>query len=144
MRELLLYGFVGALSGSRSLLGPALVANRWLPAPLQPLAGLMAVGEMAADKDPRMPARTEPVPLTGRLMTGALTAATIAAPGHGVRAAAAGAFGAAWGTYGLYHLRQFATQRLGVPNAVAGLVEDAVAVAVGGALLNRRRLALRG
>jgi uncharacterized membrane protein len=139
MRELILFGLVGALSGSRSMLGPAMVANTALPAPLRPLVGLMAVGEMAADKDPRIPARTEPAPLAGRLVSGALTAAAIAAPGRGVVAAAAGAFGAAWGTYGLYHLRRLATQRLGVPNAVAGLVEDALAVGVGMALLSGRR-----
>jgi uncharacterized membrane protein len=139
MREIVLYGLVGALSGSRSMLGPAMVANTALPAPLRPLVGLMAVGEMAADKDPRIPARTEPAPLAGRLASGALTAAAIAAPGRGFVAAAAGAVGAVWGTYGLYHLRRLATERLGVPNAVAGLVEDALAVGVGIALLSGRR-----
>src|SRR5687768_12416987 len=104
MRDLLLFGLVGALSGSRSLLGPAMVANRAVPRPLQPLIGLMAIGEMAADKDPRIPARTEPVPLAGRLVAGAMTAAAIAAPGGAMRAAVAGAIGAAWGTFGLYHL----------------------------------------
>jgi uncharacterized membrane protein len=145
MRDLVLFGLVGALSGSRSMLGPAMVANRALPAVLQPVVGLMAMGEMAADKDPRLPARTQPLPLAGRLVTGALTAAAIAAPGRGLRAAVAGAVGAAWGTYGLFHLRRLATERLGVPNAVAGLVEDGLAVAAGAALLHgrgRRRTAL--
>jgi uncharacterized membrane protein len=139
MRDLLLFGLVGALSGSRSLLGPALVADRVMPAPLQPALGLMAVGEMAVDKDPRVPDRTAPAPLIGRLVTGALTAAAIAAPGRGLRAAVAGALGAAGGAYGLFHLRRLATNRLGVPNAVAGLVEDALAVAAGAALLSGRR-----
>jgi uncharacterized membrane protein len=139
MKDLILFGLVGAVSGSRSMLGPAMVANTALPLPLRPLIGLMAVGEMAADKDPRIPNRTDPAPLAGRLMSGALTAAAIASPGRRYRAAAAGAVGAVWGTYGLYHLRRLATGRLGVPNAVAGLVEDALAVAVGMALLSGRR-----
>jgi uncharacterized membrane protein len=138
MRDLLLFGLVGALSGSRSMLGPAMVANRSLPQPLGLLVGLIAVGEMAADKSPRVPDRTEPLPLAGRLVTGALTAAAIAAPGRGLRAAVAGAVGAAWGAYGLFHLRRFATDRLGVPNPVAGLLEDALAVTAGAALLRGR------
>jgi uncharacterized membrane protein len=138
MRDLVLYGLVGALSGSRSLLGPALVAQRAAPRPLRPVVGLLAAGEMAADKDPRLPDRTAPLPLAGRLLTGALTAAAIAAPGRGLRAAVAGAVGAAWGAYGLFHLRRLATHRLGVPNTVAGVVEDALAVAAGAALLRGR------
>jgi uncharacterized membrane protein len=139
MKDLLLCGLVGALSGSRSMLGPAMVANTAMPAALRPIVGLMAVGEMAADKDPRIPSRTQPVPLAGRIVTGALTAAAIAPHGRGLRAAAAGAAGAVWGTYALFHARRLATTRFGVPNAVAGLVEDALAVAVGAALLRGRR-----
>jgi hypothetical protein len=62
----------------------------------------------------------------------------MATPGRRFRAVAAGAAGAAWGTYGLFHLRRWATQRMGVPNAVAGLIEDALAVTTGAALLHRR------
>jgi uncharacterized membrane protein len=142
MRDLLLFGLVGALSGSRSMLGPAMVADRALPMVLRPAVGLLAVGEMAADKHPRVPDRTAPGPLAGRLVTGALTAAAIAAPGRGLRAAAAGAVGAVWGTYALYHLRRLATTRFGVSNAVAGLAEDALAVAAAAALLHGRRWAL--
>jgi uncharacterized membrane protein len=143
MQDLLLFGLVGALSGSRSMLGPAFVANRAVPAPLRQIVWLMAVGEMAADKSPRIPDRTEPLPLAGRLVTGALTAAAIAAPGRGLRAAAAGAVGSAWGAYGLFHLRRLVTDRLGVPNAVAGLLEDALAVAAGAVLLHRRPVRAR-
>jgi uncharacterized membrane protein len=153
MKEFALACGIGAISGSRSMLAPALVTNtgHGLPWPLQVRLGpfatsgtagwvmaLVAVAEMVADKSPAIPSRTEPAPLSGRMLTGAAAAAGCAPPGRRLRAAAAGAAGAAAATYGLYHLRRFVTTRLGVPDAAAGLAEDALAVGLGLWLMRRR------
>jgi uncharacterized membrane protein len=125
---------IGAISGSRSMLGPALAVP---PGAGKVVASTLAVGEMAADKDPRMPDRTEPVPLTGRMISGAVAAAALADRRHRLQAAAAGAAGAVIGTFAFYHLRQLMTTRLGMAGATAGFVEDALAVG-SGMLLKRR------
>lgn len=129
---------IGAVCGSRSMLGPALVANTLAPGPARGLTKIVAAVEMLADKSAHVGARTDALPLTGRVATGALSAAACAAPGRRLRAAAAGAAGALAFAYGLYHLRRFVTGRLGVPDAAAGLSEDALAMAMGGLLLRHR------
>ena len=141
---------LGALSGSRSMLAPALVAN------LRPVSvaafadefgvrvpgiasasAAMAVGEMLADKHPSMPARTNALPLLGRIASGAAVGAICANAGDRARGACFGALGALAATIALYHLRTAATRRWHVPNVAAGAVEDVTAMAAGLALLRR-------
>ena len=152
MKEWLIAYGIGAVCGSRSLLGPALVANtssgRWpLGGPLAAAAHLpmgralmaaMAAAELVADKNSRMPARTEALPLAGRLTMGAMSAAACARPSQRVSAAVAGAIGAYTGTYLFFHLRRLATTRLGASNVVAGAAEDAVAIGLGAAMMRCR------
>lgn len=135
MNTLLRAAAVGAVSGSRSMMGPAVVARRLLPAGVAPLVPLMAAGEMLADKSPRMPARTTALPLAGRMMTGAFAAGSQTRGRQRIAAALAGAAGAAAATYALYHLRRYATSR-GMPNAAAGFAEDALVI--GAAMLLAR------
>ena len=73
---------IGAVCGSRSMLGPALVANTLAPGPARGLTKIVAAVEMLADKSAHVGARTDALPLTGRLATGALSAAACAAPGR--------------------------------------------------------------
>jgi uncharacterized membrane protein len=129
---------IGAICGSRSMLGPALVGRCALPTTAQRVLTMMAAGEMAADKSAHMPARTEAMPLIGRLALGALAAGAYASPRRRIEAAFAGAAGALAGTFAWYHLRRLATIRLGLPNTLAGLAEDALAVGAGTLLLRSR------
>jgi uncharacterized membrane protein len=135
MNELALAYGIGAVSGSRSMLGPALVGTRALPAAAEGVLAAMSVAEMVVDKSAGIPARTAPLPLAGRALTGALAAAGYARPGRRLASALLGAAGAITAAYAFYHLRRLATERFGVSNSVAGLVEDATAIGVGAMLL---------
>jgi uncharacterized membrane protein len=129
---------IGAVSGSRSMLGPAVVARHVLPPVARSVFATLAAGELVADKSARIGNRTDPLPLAGRLLLGGIAAATYAPRRQRMQAALAGAAGALAAAYACYHLRRVATQRFGVPDAVAGLVEDAVAIGAGAALLKQR------
>ncbi|ATB32279.1 DUF1990 family protein [Melittangium boletus] len=141
----------GVLAGMRSMSAPALLSYHFSIAPrtapegwgarlpwskTSGVLGLLAAGEWVADKTPWIPARVSPPALLGRVLTGALTGAAVAAPGQRLSPvrAVVGATAAVVSAFGLYTLRRFATRRLGVPNAVAGLLEDAAAAAIGGKL----------
>jgi len=138
MRELAMAWGLGALSGSRSMLGPAVVARSALPLPARRVLSLLAAGELAADKSPRIPARTSALPLAGRIVMGAAAAATFAKRKR-LQAALAGAAGALASTYACFYLRRFATNQLRIPNVVAGVVEDAAALSAGTMLMRARR-----
>lgn len=124
---------IGALSGSRSMLGPTLAADHRLPGVAAQMVRLLAAGELIADKHPSMGDRTDPVPFAGRIVTGAIAAATISGRRRGwlplAAAGAAGAAGAVASTLLLYHLRRELSRRYQVSNVTAGIVEDFVALA---------------
>ena len=132
------YG-IGALSGSRSMLGPAMVARRALSPTGRRLLALLALGEMVADKSAHIPARINALPLTGRLVTGALAAAAAGGRRRRLRGALLGAAGALSAAYACYHLRRLAHSRFGVPNVIAGVAEDALALGAGALLLGSSR-----
>ena len=138
MKELAQACAIGALTGSRSMLGPAVVAQSTLRGPARTLLTLLAAGELAADKNPAVGARTAPLPLAGRLVLGAAAAAG-AAKRHRLQAAVLGAAGALAATYAGFHLRRWATSRLRIPNIVAGMLEDAAALSAGAVLMRAMR-----
>lgn len=138
MTELARAWAIGTLSGSRSMLGPALMAQSALPRPARTILTLMTAGEIVADKTPGIPARTDALPLTGRLVLGAAAAAGVAKH-HRLQAALAGAAGALTASYALFHLRRLATTRLRIPNVVAGMIEDAAVLSAGAMLLRVTR-----
>ncbi len=131
----------GLITGLRSLSGPAAVsaalADRIdLAAQLAPALSLLAAGEMLADKLPFMPARTAPPVLAGRVLLGALAGGALAgAYGRNLLlgAAIAGA-AAALSSYVGLALRRAASQRLGLPDPLVALAEDALVLAAGRAL----------
>jgi uncharacterized membrane protein len=137
MRELAIACGIGAVSGSRTMLGPALVARRVLPPAARRLVETMAAGELVADKSSRIGNRTDALPLAGRVIMGAIAAGAYAPRRRRMRAALMGAAGALVGTYAWYHLRHALTTRLGATNAVSGLLEDALAMGAGAAMLRR-------
>lgn len=136
MNDLALGFTMGVLSGSRSMLAPAMLASNRVPTAAFSAMKLLAAGEMAADKHPSMPSRTDLVPLTGRMMSGAFTAASHATPDRRVPMAIAGAVGGFCGTWLFFHLRRAIIARVG-PGVTAGLVEDAIAIGAG-TLIARR------
>jgi uncharacterized membrane protein len=115
---------------------PAILAGGSLPRAAKIGLAVMAAGELAADKQPQMPARTQALPFAGRMLIGAITAGALASPSRRVEMSVAGAIGALCGTLLMYHARRAATER-GVPNIVAGLIEDTITVSASSALRRR-------
>jgi uncharacterized membrane protein len=110
------------------------MAQSALPRPARTILTLMTAGELVADKTAGIPARTDALPLTGRLVLGAAAAVGVAKR-HRLQAALAGAAGALTATYALFHLRRLATTRLRIPNVVAGMIEDAAVLSAGAMLM---------
>jgi uncharacterized membrane protein len=135
MNAILVAGALGAVSGSRSMLAPALVARAHAASPA-PILAWLAGGEMIADKMPFIPSRTDPLPLVGRIVSGALAGASACGGRRRVPCALAGAAGAVVATFALVRLRQFASARR-IPNVLAGAIEDALAIWAGTRLLRR-------
>jgi len=147
---------LGWIAGMRSMTPPALLARtlsdrspvgrllrRREPAAslgsdaaarLLPLA---AAGELVGDKLPITPARTSPLPLVGRIASGALAGAAVAAARREdpVPSAVTGALAAAASSFAMMSLRKRAGEALDVPDLVIALAEDALAVGVGAAVV---------
>ncbi|MGH3146128.1 MAG: DUF4126 family protein [Rubrobacter sp.] len=147
---------LGAISGLRSMSGPALVsraaANGSLPLEHTPLSFLgsplvskillvAALGELVGDKLPANPSRTATPPLLGRVVSGALVGAAVFASG-GRRAAFGAVLGSSAAVAAAFageRLRALAGEKTGLPDPVFALVEDAVVLLVGLRLLRAVR-----
>jgi uncharacterized membrane protein len=146
---------LGAVTGSRSMLGLATLANelsgrRRLPADagtpeewladgrVARLLGALAVGELLADKVPVLPDRIGPGPLAGRVGMGALVGAVATGAGRRALGAAAGVAGAVVGAHLAWLLRREAGRATLLPDPALGLAEDAAAVAAARELAARR------
>jgi len=143
----LLCAFVlGCITGQRSMLGPAFAA--WavrigiINVAGTPLAFMgyhytcliltvCAFGELVADKLPLTPSRKAAGPFGARIVTGALTGATIGAAGHSIWIfAIAGVAGAIVGTLAGFAARTRLAAAFG-RDLPAALLEDAEALALG-------------
>jgi len=142
---------MGAVSGLRTMTGPAVIATAararhlkvdgtvlsWFASPkAASLISALAVGEMIADKLPFMPDRTKPASLAGRAVTGAFCGYTVFSP-RGRRDAAIGAvvgasaaLAASWA--GLEYRR-----RAPMPALVSALIEDVLAAAAGAFVIRK-------
>ncbi|RKG56079.1 DUF4126 domain-containing protein [Corallococcus sp. AB011P] len=146
----------GVLAGMRSMTAPAFLARELSRKPTRALKralpgltskkvsqrlGLMALGELVGDKNPRTPARTALPVLTGRILSGAITGAAVSRKRKGARIgfALVGAAAAFASSYVFYGFRRLLTQKLRVPNVAAGLVEDGLALALGSRLTRALR-----
>jgi len=139
---------LGGLSGARSLAGPAALAltrgprseidgalgHPAIAATVLALAG----GEMMADKHPRLPARTRPAALAGRMMLGGFAGAGASAHrgGRPVPGALVGATAALLAACVTRLARAGLTRLLRGRPAAAGAIEDVLVIA-GGALARR-------
>jgi uncharacterized membrane protein len=145
---------LGAIAGMRSMAAPAIRSRSIVEGRVGSLEGtpfatlgspgvstalrVLEIGELIVDKLPIVPSRTSPPPLLGRAASGAVVGAALFASA-GRQAATGGALGAVSAissAYATERLRMQIIQRLGVPNVVAGLLEDG-AVLFGGRRLLR-------
>jgi uncharacterized membrane protein/uncharacterized protein (UPF0548 family) len=138
LRELGRAVALGALAGLRSMVPLALVARQRASRPVARALTLAALGEWVADKTPLVPAHTQPLPLAGRMVAGALAAAGARrTAGRGAAwAGVAGALGALAGSFAGHRLRSAGARALGRDWPVA-LTEDALCLLASRALLAR-------
>ncbi|HEY6903292.1 MAG TPA: DUF4126 family protein [Candidatus Acidoferrales bacterium] len=151
---LLLAVGIGVVAGLRSLTAPAVVCwmahfhvlnlqdshLRFMGSTIAvAVFTLLALVEIINDKLPKTPSRTTAVPLTARILMGALSGAAFGAAGARsvAIAAIAGIIGALIGTFGGYQVRTRTVKALHAPDFVIALLEDAVAIG-GGLLLASR------
>ena len=139
---------LGAISGLRSLSGPAFVSRAasrgdlnldgttlaFLGSPrVSKALLLMALAELLGDKLPVTPSRTALLPLLGRAASGGLVgAASFVSEGRrastgillGSSAAIAAAFAGEW-------LRTLAVEKTALPGPIVALAEDAIVLLIG-------------
>jgi uncharacterized membrane protein len=144
---LLLALVIGIVAGLRSLTAPALVSWAahlgWLNLQGTPLAfmgsvaavaifSLLAMVELVGDVMPKTPARTTPVPLIARIITGGLCGACLYAAAAQSLAVGAvlGIIGALIGTYAGYHIRKALVNGLKVKDIMIAIPEDIVAIGI--------------
>lgn len=94
---------------------------------------LAAAGELVGDKLPSTPSRLGPGPFATRMLLGGLAGAAVFADGGRapLSGAALGAAGAAAGATGGYVARNTLTRATPLPGPVWGVLEDALAIALG-------------
>ena len=136
---------IGVFAGLRSLTAPAAVAWAayfgWLKldGPLGlfghtasvAILSVLAVAELVADKLPKTPARTAPLGLGARIVTGAMSGAAVAVAGNqaAILGAVLGAAGGVVGAFAGYQVRTRLVKALRIRDLVVALLEDAVAIA---------------
>ncbi len=146
---------LAAVAGIRSMAAPALLAQAIRRGDVRGLAGTpfgalgsgrvpalleaLMIGEMIGDKTPFIPARTSAPALLWRAFSGALVGAALFVSGErgGPSGALVGASSALAGVYAVDRLRSGATQGLGVPDTIFGLLEDGLVLSLGTRLLRR-------
>ena len=139
---------LGAISGLRSLSGPAFISRAasrgdldldrtvfaFLGSPrVSKTLVLMELGELVGDKLPATPSRTSLPPLLGRAASGALVGAAVFVS-EGRRAttgAALGSTAAIAASFTGEWLRALAVEKTGLPDPVVALAEDATVLLVG-------------
>jgi uncharacterized membrane protein len=97
----------------------------------------LAAGEMLADKLSIMPARTDALPLAGRCLLGVFGGAALfsAHRKQSISGGITGGIAAMLSTYVSYRIRRALSEKANIPNPIAGLIEDAVVLAIRKALL---------
>jgi uncharacterized membrane protein len=150
MRILLFAFLLGCVCGLRSMTAPAVVAwgahmgwlhldGSWFSFLANKISlvvfSLLAIGELIADKLPFIPGRTQPGPLGARIVFGALCAAALCHSGGAslVLGAILGGLGGIAGAFAGYNYRRWLSRGDKLPDLLAALLEDVVAV--GGGLL---------
>jgi len=114
----------GLACSMRTAAGPGMLAARGRIHGRPRIAVLLAgTGELAMDKLPVVPARTDPPALLGRIGAGAFTGREVA----GTPGAAVAMLAAAVGTYASGRARGLVTDTTGLPDPLVALGEDVLA-----------------
>ncbi len=148
---LLMALLIGVVAGLRSLTAPAVVAwaaflgwinlhstwASWVGNLITVVIfTVLAVGELVADKLPKTPARTAAPSFAARIIMGGFSGAVIGAAWHFTFSSlGAGVIGAVLGTLGGYHARKWLVAARGGQDWPIALLEDAIAVLGGFAIL---------
>lgn len=137
---------IGAVAGIRSMTAPAAVSRRLSAGHVTPdvdsalafmgkkgvahALAIAAAGELAADKVPFVPNRTDAAPLIFRAVSGAVCGATVADADDESPFAGAiiGSLAAVLSAYLFFNLRREITRRTAIPDTCVALVEDALAL----------------
>ncbi|QYJ15237.1 hypothetical protein Rxycam_01052 [Rubrobacter xylanophilus DSM 9941] len=144
---------LGAISGMRSLSGPAFLSRAaskghvsldgtalaFLGSPLLSKAlALLELGELIGDKLPVAPSRTATLPLVGRAVSGGLVGAALFASEDRRTATGAilGASAAIAAAFVGERLRALAGKRTELPDPLVALVEDTIVLLAGFGSLN--------
>jgi uncharacterized membrane protein len=140
---------MGAMAGMRVLSAPPFmsqqmaeggVASQATPVeeilastPVARALPLLAFGEFILDKLPGMPPRLGTPGLLVRGVSGAMVGVAVARHKKvsAVGLALVGAAASLVSSFALYKARQFATERLHIPNIIAGFLEDALVTTAG-------------
>jgi len=145
---LLLCFLIGCVAGLRSMMAPAIICAaaylRWVHLEGTPVAFLtypvtlwiftfLAISELVVDKLPQTPARTAPVGLVARILTGGLCGAALAASGEKTLIAGAllGAIGGVVGAFAGYRIRHGLVTHMELPDFVVAVIEDLLAISGG-------------
>lgn len=142
---------IGIVAGLRAFTAPAIVSWaahwQWLDLTGSHLAflgttaavailSILALGEIVADKLPKTPNRIKPGPLTGRILTGALSGTAIVVAKHQAIALGVilGGLGGIVGAFSGFYLRRAIVRNLNVPDIAIAFIEDAITIG-GGVLI---------
>ncbi len=151
---LLLSVLIGVVCGLRSMTGPALVCwgahLGWLHLTGSHVAfmanivalvlfTLCAIGELIADKLPKIPRRTAVGPLVWRVLMGGLCGGAFAVAGGASfwTCCLLGGLGGLMGAFGGYWTRRSLTSENRLPDLPVALIEDLIAVGGGLFLISR-------
>ncbi len=148
---LLMALLIGVVAGLRSLTAPTVVAwaawlgwinlhgtwASWVGNIITALIfTVLAIGELVMDKRPTTPPRTAAPSFTARMVLGAFAGAALGAAWHYTFSSlGAGVIGAVIGTLGGYHARRRLVAARGGHDLPVALVEDAIAILGGFAIL---------
>jgi uncharacterized membrane protein len=135
---------IGIVAGLRSMTAPAAVSwaarlgwldlhGTWLAflgfAATPYILTVLAIAELIADKLPKTPSRKTLVPLSVRIVSGALCGAALGAASRALTGGLlAGALGAVAGTLGGYEFRARLVKAIGGNDLPIALLEDAIAI----------------
>lgn len=145
---------IGIVAGLRSMTAPAVVSWAvhlgWLNLQGSSLAfigstvavaifSVAAIGELVADKLPKIPKRTAPVAFIARILMGGLCGAClcVAANQSLLIGAVLGAIGGLIGTFGGYEIRRRLVTSRGVKDIFIAIPEDLIAIGLAFFLVSR-------
>ncbi|MFY2859939.1 DUF4126 domain-containing protein [Mycobacterium sp. THU-M104] len=148
---LLMALLIGVVAGLRTLTAPAVVAwaamlgwidlqetwASWMGNGITvAIVTVLAIAELGTDKLPKAPPRTAPPPFAARITMGAFAGAVLGAAWHFTFSAlGCGVIGAVLGTMGGYQARRRLVEARGGQDLPIALLEDAVAILGGFAIL---------